>query len=124
VAVPTKSEFSGVKSGSGKVRLVVPNIIEHRTFYVENGEYHMYIECPRKYENVYVQYYAGREDGKEDNIAVKKCRIGEKECPVTKNGIAGPIQLVEGKNDVYIKFSNDEVLAVIPVFTMEEHYEE
>ena len=62
----------------------------------------MFVDCPEAYENVYVRYYAGRDDGKEDNISVKKCRIGETEYPINENGIVGPIQLDEGKNDVYI----------------------
>lgn len=124
VVDPSKGEFPGVSSGNGKVRLVTPNITDHRTFYEKDGIYHMFVDCPEAYENVYVRYYAGRDDGKEDNISVKKCRIGGIEYPINENGIAGPIQLVEGKNDVYIEFMTGEMLAVIPVFAMEVRNEE
>ena len=31
----------------------------------------------------------------------------------------GPIPIKEGGNDLYIEFENNEIMAVIPVFTME-----
>ena len=31
----------------------------------------------------------------------------------------GPIPISEGGNDLYIEFENNEIMAVIPVFTME-----
>lgn len=32
---------------------------------------------------------------------------------------AGPVSIESGNNDLYIEFENSEIMAVLPVFTME-----
>ena len=110
---------NGVTKGDGKVRFKVPNITDHRTFYCGNGEYRLFIESPTAYEKVYVKYSAGRDDDKEDSVNVSSYRIGEEISDASQKGYVGPISLKQGENEVFVKFSNDEMLALVPVFTME-----
>ncbi|MCQ2387287.1 MAG: hypothetical protein MJ066_02430 [Clostridia bacterium] len=119
VAEPKEGTDKGVSAGSGKVRIATVNIKDHRTFYLAANKYHCYINSPADYEKVYIQYFAGREDDKQDALNIKNYKQdGLSKVDVHGEKI-GPISLKEGKNDLYIEFENSEVMGVIPIFTME-----
>ncbi len=121
---PDNGKDKGVTSGKGKIKVSTLNIKEHRTFYVAANKYHLYVNSPSVYENVYIKYYAGREDNGQDALSIKNIKIeGLPRIDVNGERI-GPITLNEGKNAMYIEFESNEIMAVIPVFTVEVQNEE
>ena len=119
VVTPGKGSEKGVSSGSGKVKIATVNISDHRTYYMAGNKYRAYINSPADYENVYIQYFAGREDDKQDHLTIKNVKLeGLPRMDVHGEKI-GPISLKAGKNVMYVEFESNEVMAVIPVFTME-----
>lgn len=119
VVAPGKGGEKGVASGSGKVKIATVSINDHRTFYMAGNKYKAYINSPADYDQVYIQYFAGREDDKEDRLLIKNAKIeGLPRMDIHGERI-GPISLKAGKNIMYIEFESNEVMAVIPVFTME-----
>ena len=121
VVKPSKGDSPGVSPSKGKVRVAVPNIVDHRTFLVGGTKYKLYIESEQPYDNVFIQYSAGREDDSEDSLQIKDYKAEGQ--PLATGGFdrIGPISLRAGSNDIYIDFADEEVLAVVPVFTMEVH---
>ena len=119
VVVTPPGNEAGVNHGKGKVRFTTPNITDHRTFYNEDGEYRVFIDSPQEYDRVYIQYSAGRDDEKEDSVAVISYRIGDEKKDSSEKGYVGPISLQQGENEIFVTFENSETLAVVPVFTME-----
>lgn len=121
ILVVTSGNYSdkGVKSGSGKVKIATVSIRDHRTYYVAGNKYRAYINSPADYDRVYIQYFAGREDDKQDELRIKNVKLeGLPRIDVHGDKI-GPISLKEGKNIIYVEFESNEIMAVIPVFTME-----
>jgi hypothetical protein len=119
VVTPGQGSDKGVKGGSGKVKIATVSIRDHRTYYVAGNKYRAYINSPANYEKVYIQYFAGREDDKQDELIIKNVKLeGLPRIDVHGNKI-GPISLKEGKNVIYVEFESNEIMAVIPVFTME-----
>lgn len=119
VVTPGTGSDNGVKSGAGKVKIATVNIRDHRTYYVAGNKYRVYINSPADYDKVYIQYFAGREDDKQDELKIKNVKLeGRPRLDVHGDKI-GPISLKEGKNLLYVEFESNEIMAVIPVFTME-----
>lgn len=119
VVEPKEGIDKGVTAGNGKVKIATVNIKDHRTFYLAANKYHCYINSPANYEKVFIQYYAGREDDKQDSLYIKNYKQdGLAKVDVHGEKI-GPISLNVGRNDLYIEFENSEVMGVIPLFTME-----
>lgn len=119
VVTPGKGSEKGVSRGSSKVKIATVNISDHRTYYMAGNKYRAYINSPADYDNVYIQYFAGREDDKQDHLTIKNVKIeGLPRMDIHGEKI-GPISLKAGKNVMYVEFESNEVMAVIPVFTME-----
>ena len=119
VVTPGGGSDKGVKGGSGKVKIATVSIRDHRTYYVAGNKYRAYINSPSNYDRVYIQYFAGREDDKQDELRIKNVKLeGMPRIDVHGDKI-GPISLKEGKNIIYVEFESNEIMAVIPVFTME-----
>ena len=119
VVTPGSGSDKGAKSGSGKVKIATVNIRDHRTYYLAGNKYRAYINSPADYDKVYIQYFAGREDDKQDELKIKNVKLeGQPRIDVHGDKI-GPISLKEGKNVIYVEFESNEIMAVIPVFTME-----
>ena len=68
---------------------------------------------------MYISYYAGREDQGRDQLVIKNYKqegvvlkeVGEKRM--------GPISIRQGSNLVFVEFDENEVMALIPEFSME-----
>ncbi len=116
---PGGSNNRGVSSGNGKVKMVSPIITEHRTFHLAASKYRCYINSPKDYDKVYIQYFAGRDDDKQDSLAVKNVKLENVPRMDVNGEKIGPISLKQGSNILYVEFENHEIMAVIPVFTME-----
>lgn len=120
VVTPGKGSQKGVASGSGKVKITVPKISDDRTYYMAGSKYRTYLISPCDYNNVYIQYFAGREDGNQDHLLIKNIKLEGLPRIDVHSEKAGPFALKSGKNIMYVEFENDdEVMGVIPVFTME-----
>ena len=83
------------------------------------NKYRMFIDAPSAYENVYIHFYAGRDDDKQDSVAVKNVKLEGRPLLEVHGERVGPISLKQGDNTLYVEFENNEIMAVIPVFTME-----
>ena len=119
VVQPGQPGSKGVSPGAGKVKITSVNLTNHRTFYMAANKYRMFIEAPNDYENVYIHFYAGRDDDKQDSVAVKSIKLEGKPLAEVHSEKVGPISLKQGSNTLYVEFENNEIMAVIPVFTME-----
>ncbi len=119
IVKPGGSNNRGVSSGNGKVKMVSPIITEHRTYHLAASKYRCYINSPKDYDKVYIQYFAGRDDDKQDPLAVKNVKLENVPRMDVNGEKIGPISLKQGNNTLYVEFENDEIMAVIPVFTME-----
>lgn len=118
VVKPSESDVKGVSKGVGKVKIVAINFSDHRTFYLTQNKYRMHIKSEKKYEKVYIQFYAGRDDNKRDIINIKNIKVVGKPLMAVNGAKAGPVSIESGNNDLYIEFENSEIMAVLPVFTM------
>lgn len=119
VVKPEKGTDTGVTTGKRKVKISTPTVTEHRTFYLAANKYRAYIKSPKAYDNVYIQYYAGREDDSQDAINVKSVKPENMPLTIVNGAKIGPLSLHEGTNIFYLEFENEEIMAVSPVFTME-----
>ena len=45
--------MKGVTPGKGKVRVISPDITDHRTFYLRGNKYRLFADCPKDYKNDY-----------------------------------------------------------------------
>ena len=79
----------------------------------------MFINAPKGYDRVYIQFYAGRDDDKQDAVSIKNVKVDGMPLMEVHGEKIGPIPIKEGRNNLYIEFENNEIMAVIPVFTME-----
>lgn len=114
-----RGKTKGVASGVGKVRISTPNLTEHRIYYIAANRYRMYINSPANYENIYIQFFAGRDDEKQDGVSVKEIKMEGVPVLEVHGRRVGPISLTKGNNTLYVTFENSEIMAVLPVFTME-----
>ena len=119
VVTPTDKGGKGVSPGAGKVKISSLSLLDHRTFYMAGNKYHMFINAPKGYDKVYIQFYAGRDDDKQDAVSIKNAKVEGMPLMEVHGEKIGPIPIKEGKNDLFIEFENNEIMAVIPVFTME-----
>ena len=119
VVMPGNGNDKGVSAGKGKIRIVSPTIVEHRTYYMAGNKYRCYINAPKDYEKVFIQYYAGRDDDKQDPLTINNIKLENMPRIDVHDEKIGPISLKQGSNTVYVEFENNEIMAVIPVFTME-----
>ncbi len=119
VVKPGSGNENGVSSGTGKVRVVAPEFVEHRTFYSDNNKYRLYINSPETYNKIFIQYYAGRDDEREEPVIIKNIKVNNFVMQSINKEEAGPISLEKGANVIEIEFEHSEKMAVIPVFTME-----
>lgn len=113
----------GVSQGNGKVIIKTPKLLDTRIYHKAGKKYCQYIKTEQAYDRVYIQYYADREDGKQDTLTIKNIKVGNDPLINVDNTKAGPISLVSGSNTIYIEFTTDEIMAVESVFTMEVVYE-
>lgn len=119
VVEPKKGENKGVISGIGKVKIISPKIIEQRIFYKAANKYQFYVNSPQDYSRVFLQFYAGRDDDKNDPVVVKNVKLENIPRIEVNSQKIGPISLHQGDNTLFIEFENSEIMALIPVFTME-----
>lgn len=119
VVEPKKGENKGIISGSGKVKIVSPKIIEQRIFYKAANKYQFYVNSPQDYSRVFLQFYAGRDDDKNDPVVVKNVKLENIPRIEVNSQKIGPISLHQGDNTLFIEFENSEIMALVPVFTME-----
>lgn len=119
VVSPGKGSTPGVAKGSGKLKIISPKIIDHRTYFLAGKKYRVYVNIPTDYDNVYVQYFAGREDDAEDPLFIKNVKLDNHPVINVNSKKIGPISLKQGRNIFHVEFDNDELLAVFPVFTRE-----
>lgn len=119
VVKPTDKGSKGVSAGAGKVKISSLSLSDHRTFYMAGNKYHMFINAPKGYDRVYIQFYAGRDDDKQDAVSIKNVKVDGMPLMEVHGEKIGPIPIKEGRNNLYIEFENNEIMAVIPVFTME-----
>lgn len=119
VVKPGNDRDKGVSPGSGKVKMVSPVITEHRTYYMAGNKYRCYVNAPKDYDKVYIQYFAGRDDDKQDPLSVKNVKLENMPRLDVHCEKIGPITLKQGSNVFYVEFENNEIMAVIPMFTME-----
>ena len=110
--------------GNGKVKIKTPNIIDHRTFYTNNGIYKLIVNSSEEYNKVFIDFHAGRDDEGEDYVHVSGYKFDQKDDFIQSNGKIGPINLVAGNNEIYLSFENFEKMALLPTFTMEVTDEE
>jgi len=117
---PGTGDNMGVAPGEGKLKIVSPIITDHRTFYLRGNKYRLILESPASYQNVYIQYFAGKDDDNgEDSLSVKNVKLDGKPLMSVNGNKIGPVILKEGLNTIHIEFTNNEVMSVSPVFTME-----
>lgn len=119
VVEPKKGENKGVISGNGKVKIISPKIIEQRIFYKAANKYQFYVNSPQDYSRVFLQFYAGRDDDKNDPVVVKNVKLENIPRIEVNSQKIGPISLHQGDNTLFIEFENSEIMALVPVFTME-----
>lgn len=119
VVEPKDGSSKGVVTGNGKVKIVSPKIVEHRIFYIAGNRYQFYINCPEDYSRVFIQFYVGRDDDKNDTIVVKSVKQANIPRVDVNSEKIGPISLQQGSNILYVEFENNEIMALVPVFTME-----
>lgn len=116
---PGDESDKGVSSGDGKVKIAKVYIKKHRTFHLAGNKYRCYINSPASYEKVYIQYFAGREDDKQDPLIIDNYKLDGTATVHKRCEKLGPISLKAGSNTIYIEFQNKERMAIIPIFTME-----
>lgn len=116
---PVGKGGKGVSAGAGKVRISSLRLSDHRTFYMGANKYRMFVNALKEYDNVYIRFYAGRDDDKQDAINVKNVKIEGKSRMEVHGEKIGPIRIKKGSNNIYIEFENNETMAVIPIFSME-----
>lgn len=119
VVTPKGGSERGVAEGNGKVRIVTPSITDHRTYYIAANKYRLFVDSPKDYSRVFIQYYAGRDDENEDALKVKNYKMDGSPRKDVHGEKIGPVSLKQGPNTLYLEFENEEIMAVIPVFTME-----
>ncbi len=120
---PKGGSDKGVVPGSGKVKIVSPKIVEHRIFYKGANKYQLYINCPEDYNRVFINFYAGRDDDKSDSVIVKNIKQENIPRADVNSEKIGPISLHQGDNKIFIEFENNEIMALVPTFTMEVNNE-
>lgn len=123
--LPGTGNKKGVSSGSGKVKVVSADITDHRTYYLGGNRYRLFADCPKDYDNLYIQYYASRDDMSSDTYAlvIKSIKVNNDSVVSVDKDKVGPIKMKQGANIVHVEFENHEIMGVLPIFTAEVHNE-
>ena len=123
--VPRTGNKKGVSSGKGKVKVVSADIIDHRTYYLGGNRYRLFADCPKEYDNLYIQYYASRDDMSSDSdaLVIKSIKVNDDFVVAVDKDKVGPIKMKQGANIVHVEFENHEIMGVLPIFTAEVHNE-
>ena len=119
VVIPKDNGGKGVSAGAGKVKISSLSFADHRTYHMGGNKYRMFINAPKAYDRVYIQFYAGRDDDKQDAVSIKNVKVEGLPLIEVHGEKLGPIPIKEGNNTLYIEFENNEIMAIIPIFTME-----
>lgn len=119
VVTPSGTGEKGVSPGAGKVKISSLSFSDYRIFYMAGNKYRMFINAPKDYDRVYIRFYAGRDDGKQDAVNIKNVKIEGNPLTEVRGEKIGPVSIREGGNNFYIEFENNEIMAVIPIFTTE-----
>ena len=119
VVTPSGTGEKGVSRGAGKVKISSLSFSDYRIFYMAGNKYRMFINSPKDYDRVYIRFYAGRDDGKQDVLNIKNVKMEGNPLTEVCGEKIGPISIREGGNNFYIEFENNEIMAVIPIFTTE-----
>lgn len=119
--IPGEGNKKGVAPGSGKVRVINPDVTDHRTFYLGGNRYRLFAECSKEYDNFYIQYFATRDDMSidKDPLVIKSIKINDLPSLAVNSTKAGPFKVSSGDNTIHVEFENHELMAVTPVFTAE-----
>lgn len=119
VVTPSDTGEKGVSPGAGKVKISSLSFSDYRIFYMAGNKYRMFINAPKDYDRVYIRFYAGRDDGKQDAVNIKNVKTEGNPLTEVRGEKMGPVSIREGGNNFYIEFENNEIMAVIPIFTTE-----
>lgn len=121
LVVPDKGNKKGVAAGTGKVKVISADVTDHRTFYLGGYRYRLFADCPKNYDNFYIQYYATRDDMTPDSepLIVKSVKVNNDAVITVNSDKVGPIKMNQGVNIVYVEFENHEIMGVLPIFTAE-----
>jgi len=123
---PDSTKKKGVSTGKGKVRVITPNITDHRTFYLGGNRYRLFANCPEEYKNLFIQYYAMRDDLSADTnaLTVKSIKVNNSPILTVDGNKIGPILFTQGENIAHVEFEDREIMAVMPEFSVEVRNEE
>ena len=113
------SNKSGVAPGEGLVKIASLEGIENRIFHLSQNAYRMFIDSPSEYSNVFIQFYAGRDDNDQDSIDIEWVKEENKPRYEVHHSKVGPIELKKGPNTIHVGFENRELMALVPIFTRE-----
>ena len=118
---PEKGRTKGIAPGEGKVKTVSAEVTDHRTFYLGGNRYRLFADCPKEYDNLFIQYYATRDDMSTDADALKirSYKVNDQPAIRVNTDKIGPIKAKQGHNLIHVEFENHEIMAVKPVFTTE-----
>lgn len=119
VVIPKAGGEKGVAPGAGKVKISSLNLADHRIFYLAGNKYRLFINSPKDYDKVYIQFYAGRDDDKQDAVNIKNVKLEGRPLMDVHGEKMGPLPIKAGRNNLHIEFENSELMGLIPVFTME-----
>lgn len=119
--IPGEGNKKGVAPGNGKVRVINPDVTDHRTFYLGGNRYRLFAESSKEYDNFYIQYFATRDDlsSDKDPLVIKSIKVNNMPSVALNSTKAGPFKLEAGDNTIHVEFENHELMAVTPVFTAE-----
>lgn len=116
-----KGMTKGIAPGQGKVKTVSAEVTDHRTFYLGGNRYRLFADCPKEYDNLYIQYFATRDDMSTDvdALRIKSVKVNDQPVKKVSTDKIGPLKTKQGHNLIHVEFENHEIMAVKPVFTTE-----
>lgn len=110
---------NGVTIDRGELKIKDIILEKHRTFAIGGNKYRIVINSPENYKNVYIRYFAGREDEGKDPVIIKNIKIENEPLKIINKNIVGPLDFKQGKNTLHIEFESSELMALIPEYSME-----
>lgn len=116
---PGSGEDSGAAPGEGELGVAtVPDITSHRIFRVADGTYRLHVDSGKDYENVYISYRAGQEDGNSKKLEIWTYQQSGQPPVRGVTDQMGPVHIHRGANDFTIDFIDRDALALIPDFRL------
>ena len=109
----------GVIKGSGELKIKNISFEKHRTFAIGGNKYRIIVDSPEDYNNVFMKYYAGREDEGRDSLIIKNIKFENEQLKNINKNISGPFNFKKGKNTMHIEFESNELMALIPEYSVE-----